>query len=104
MPLSMPFRVRFRVRLARKQYARSPFLLPESETERKEKHRGYTIFIVSTVFSESGKRGIRTLGALLTHTRFPVVRLRPAQPSFRMVSAVIARPMGQEKSGASDGT
>lgn len=31
-----------------------------------------------------GKRGIRTLGTLLTHTRVPVVRLRPAQPSFRM--------------------
>ena len=29
-----------------------------------------------------GKRGIRTLGAFIGHTRFPVVRLRPAQPSF----------------------
>ena len=29
-----------------------------------------------------GKRGIRTLGAFMGHTRFPVVRLRPAQPSF----------------------
>ena len=29
-----------------------------------------------------GKSGIRTHGALLTHTRFPIVRLRPAQPSF----------------------
>ena len=28
------------------------------------------------------KRGIRTLGAFIGHTRFPVVRLRPAQPSF----------------------
>ena len=30
-----------------------------------------------------GKRGIRTLGAFIGHTRFPVVRLRPAQPSLR---------------------
>jgi hypothetical protein len=29
-----------------------------------------------------GERGIRTLGTLLTFTRFPVVRLRPAQPSL----------------------
>ena len=29
-----------------------------------------------------GERGIRTLGAFMGHTRFPVVRLRPAQPSF----------------------
>ena len=35
-------------------------------------------------FFRGGKTGIRTLGALLTHTRFPVVRLRPAQPSFRI--------------------
>ena len=31
-----------------------------------------------------GKRGIRTLGGFQAHTRFPVVRLRPAQPSFHM--------------------
>ena len=30
-----------------------------------------------------GERGIRTLGAFMGHTRFPVVRLRPAQPSLR---------------------
>ena len=29
----------------------------------------------------SGQRGIRTLDTLLTYTRVPVVRLRPAQPS-----------------------
>ena len=30
-----------------------------------------------------GERGIRTLGTVLAFTRFPVVRLRPAQPSLR---------------------
>lgn len=29
-----------------------------------------------------GERGIRTLETLLTPTRFPIVRLRPAQPSL----------------------
>ena len=29
-----------------------------------------------------GKRGIRTLERVLAVTRFPIVRLRPAQPSF----------------------
>ena len=31
-----------------------------------------------------GERGIRTLGGVLAHTRFPVVRLRPAQPSLHL--------------------
>ena len=31
-----------------------------------------------------GERGIRTLGTVLAFTRFPVVRLRPAQPSLRV--------------------
>ena len=31
-----------------------------------------------------GKRGIRTLGGFVALTRFPVVRLRPAQPSFHV--------------------
>ena len=30
-----------------------------------------------------GQRGIRTLDTLLTYTRVPVVRLRPAQPSVQ---------------------
>ena len=30
-----------------------------------------------------GERGIRTLGTVLAFTRFPVVRLRPAQPSLQ---------------------
>jgi hypothetical protein len=35
-----------------------------------------------------GERGIRTLGTLSTYTRFPVVRLRPAQPSLRDMDTV----------------
>ena len=34
-------------------------------------------------FHHGGEREIRTLGTGLPHTRFPVVRLRPAQPSLR---------------------
>ena len=33
-----------------------------------------------------GERGIRTLGRVLAVTRFPVVRLRPAQPSLRSLT------------------
>ena len=32
-----------------------------------------------------GERGIRTPGAVLVHTRFPIVRLRPAQPSLQKI-------------------
>ena len=53
------------------------------------------ILIFRKIFG--GKRGIRTLGTLLTYTRVPVVRLRPAQPSFHPYSALRA-------CGASDGT
>ena len=31
-----------------------------------------------------GEEGIRTLEALLTLTRFPIVRLRPAQPPLQI--------------------
>ena len=33
--------------------------------------------------------GIRTLGGFMAHTRFPVVRLRPAQPSFHVFFAAL---------------
>ena len=36
-----------------------------------------------------GERGIRTLERLITVTRVPVVRLRPAQPSLRVVTNAI---------------
>ena len=40
----------------------------------------------TSVFRElsGGQRGIRTLDTLLTYTRVPVVRLRPAQPSVHI--------------------
>ena len=63
----------------------------------KEKCPRYAFFIVSRTFFKSGKRGIRTLGALLTHTRFPVVRLRPAQPSFHMVKLSSSAAKGRKK-------
>ena len=36
-------------------------------------------------FVVGGERGIRTLGRVLADTRFPVVRLRPAQPSLQFI-------------------
>ena len=36
-----------------------------------------------------GKRGIRTLERVLAVTRFPIVRLRPAQPSFHIYLTMI---------------
>ena len=48
-------------------------------TYKKQKHP-----TKSGVFCFGGKRGIRTLGTVLAFTRFPVVRLRPAQPSFHI--------------------
>ena len=38
-----------------------------------------------------GERGIRTLGTVLAFTRFPIVRLRPAQPSLHR--ELCARPL-----------
>ena len=40
-------------------------------------------FVYKCVLFFGGERGIRTLGTVLAFTRFPVVRLRPAQPSLR---------------------
>lgn len=49
---------------------------------RVKKHRSNNAF--KRCFSNyGGERGIRTLETLLTFTRVPVVRLRPAQPSLR---------------------
>ena len=44
------------------------------------------------LFNSGGQRGIRTLDTLLTYTRVPVVRLRPAQPSVH----TLVRVMGLE--------
>gem|GEM_PF-6393057 len=45
-----------------------------------KKNRGEFAFVPN-----GGKGGIRTLGGVLAHTRFPVVRLRPAQPPFHNI-------------------
>lgn len=34
--------------------------------------------------AQNGERGIRTPGTLLTHTRFPGVRLKPSRPSLQI--------------------
>ena len=61
--------------------AESPLLLPaHSNPSLSNSIKKVTPLCGITFFG--GKRGIRTLGAFIGHTRFPVVRLRPAQPSF----------------------
>ena len=42
----------------------------------------------SLVLFFGGERGIRTLGRVLADTRFPVVRLRPAQPSLQVAHSL----------------
>ena len=39
---------------------------------------------LETAFHSGGQGGIRTLDTLLTYTRVPVVRLRPAQPPVHL--------------------
>ena len=41
-------------------------------------------------FLFGGEREIRTLGTVLAFTRFPVVRLRPAQPSLQIDFIIIS--------------
>ena len=41
------------------------------------------LFCQNCGFLFGGEREIRTLGTVLAFTRFPVVRLRPAQPSLQ---------------------
>ena len=48
-----------------------------------EKQKQNACLMTNVLFLRGGERGIRTLGTGLPHTRFPVVRLRPAQPSLR---------------------
>ena len=45
-----------------------------------KKKRQFSCRKLSFLFG--GEKGIRTLDGVLAHTRFPVVRLRPAQPSL----------------------
>ena len=45
-----------------------------------------------------GEREIRTLGTVLAFTRFPVVRLRPAQPSLHIDPVIISYRFSKIKS------
>ena len=68
--------------------AETPFLLPaHSNPPLSNSIKKVTPLGGITFFG--GKRGIRTLGAFIGHTRFPVVRLRPAQPSFHNGSCCV---------------
>ena len=48
---------------------------------------------VWVVFLYGGEKGIRTLETLSTPTRFPIVRLRPAQPSLHLIDLVIIQQL-----------
>ena len=58
------------------------------------------------LFNSGGQRGIRTLDTLLTYTRVPVVRLRPAQPSVQSTNNIKAAENCLQgiPAGASNGT
>ena len=52
--------------------------------ERAETHTLDSMLGIRSTKGFGGERGIRTLGTVLGYTRFPVVRLRPAQPSLQL--------------------
>ena len=45
--------------------------------------KAHIVLVDKCVLFSGGEREIRTLGRVLAYTRFPVVRLRPTQPSLR---------------------
>ena len=47
------------------------------------KNKTNSDFSKFVLFPFGGERGIRTLGTFIGYTRFPIVRLRPAQPSLQ---------------------
>ena len=56
--------------------------------------KAHIVLVDKCVLFSGGERGIRTLGTGLPHTRFPVVRLRPAQPSLHADSNIIPQLLG----------
>ena len=52
-----------------------------------------TPFSVFVSFPTGGEKGIRTLDTFMGYTRFPIVRLRPAQPSLQVSDSVLRHPM-----------
>ena len=66
--------------------ARGGFAVPghsNAKGKRQPKRKKKTRLAFTSRVSYGGERGIRTLETLLTPTRFPIVRLRPAQPSLQ---------------------
>ena len=56
---------------------------PASFAEGKHHSKNAPLSVDKSAFFVGGENEIRTHGTGLPHTRFPVVRLRPAQPSLR---------------------
>ena len=52
--------------------------------------KAHICLVDKCVLFSGGERGIRTLGTVLAFTRFPVVRLRPAQPSLQIDFLIIS--------------
>ena len=52
----------------------------------------------AVLFRCGGERGIRTLGTVLAFTRFPIVRLRPAQPSLHLLDFYIISQKNKKSS------
>ena len=53
----------------------------------KQKNQSHPAF-AEWLFVRGGEKEIRTLVGVLAQTRFPVVRLRPAQPSLRATTYI----------------
>ena len=68
---------------------------PFESSRSTQKNKNGIPFGIPSLFG--GKGGIRTLGRVLADTRFPVVRLRPAQPPFR-TQALTLYHAGNKKS------
>ena len=54
--------------------------------------------LLGAIFLCGGERGIRTLGTVLAFTRFPIVRLRPAQPSLHLLDFYIISQKNKKSS------
>ena len=63
---------------------------PTSFAEGKHHSKNAPLSVDKSAFFVGGEREIRTLGRVLAYTRFPVVRLRPAQPSLRADYGIIS--------------
>ena len=63
-----------------------PFHLKQQSQRKLKLKKRNDDFRQKIVVSCGGEKGIRTLGRVLAYTRFPVVRLRPAQPSLHAFS------------------